>query len=400
MGAASGHAEPPPFEAFRRDLGLGAVPSRSEAAGRVEVTVREVDLGQRARRDRMRGDGGISLSAAQGKEQLVPGPHLDVARGGELQADRACEIDVEAAQHAILVVEVEWREIGLRHEAHQEAARQVRRGGILDRRLGAYRRRLKESHGGGNQHARRARLFVSATSSLRRASISASQAFQVPRQPNESRTNGCVPHGRACGKLTRVGNPGGGRRRMRRQAARSGQRSGSGVQRGEQPELPAGRHAPVSFMDASCALPLFLRKGTGRGVRPAQCSEKLSVISSATIGAASARGHLRHATRDLLRRTPDLSASGPRRGGSASQRWRSWAAPRRVRSWRPTETCAVLLGFISIVFLCLVVLRALGLVRLLGACASRRRTAATGDWPRSPRLLDPRPALSRGGGRA
>jgi hypothetical protein len=90
--------------------------------------------------------------------------------------------------------------------------------------------------------------------------------------------------------------------------ARSGQRSGSGVQRGEQPELPAASHAPVSFMDASCALPLFLRKGTGRGVRPAQCSEKLSVISSATIGAASARGHLRHATCDLLRRTPDLSA--------------------------------------------------------------------------------------------
>ncbi len=126
-------------------------------------------------------------------------------------------------------------------------------------------------------------------------------------------------------------------------------------------------------MDASCALPLFLRKGAGRGVRPAQCSEKLSVISSSTIGAASARGHLRHATCDLLRRTPDLSASGP------AARWQRVAALALVGSatagavLAPHETCAVLLGFISIVFLCLVVLRALGLVRLLGHA---RRAAA------------------------
>jgi hypothetical protein len=126
-------------------------------------------------------------------------------------------------------------------------------------------------------------------------------------------------------------------------------------------------------MDASCALPLFLRKGASRGVPPAQCSEKLSVISSATIGAASACGHLRHATCDLLRRTPDLSASGP------AARWQRVAALALVGSaaagavLAPHETCAVLLGFISIVFLCLVVLRALGLVRLLGHA---RRAAA------------------------
>src|SRR5688572_4620770 len=182
--------------------------------------------------------------------------------------------------------------------------------------------------------------------------------------------------------------------------ARSGQRSGSGVQRGEQPELPAGRHAPVSFTDASCALPLFLRKGAGRGVRPAQCSEKLSVISSATIGAASARGHLRHATCDLLRRTPDLSASGP------AARWQRVPALALVGSatagavLAPHETCAVLLGFISIVFLCLVVLRALGLVRLLGHARRAAAPPPPAIGHELPVYLDPRPALSRGGGRA
>jgi cellulose synthase/poly-beta-1,6-N-acetylglucosamine synthase-like glycosyltransferase len=157
------------------------------------------------------------------------------------------------------------------------------------------------------------------------------------------------------------------------------QRAGSGVQQGEWSDLPAGSNARAGQADRNGALPLFLRKGTSRWGRPARCTERLAVVSSATIGPSAARTHRLHATLDLLRRTPDLSAARP------AARWQRLAALALVASVAaggivaPGVTCTAMLGVISIVLLCIVLLRGLGLVHLL----SRPRRSA---FPAAPAI--------------
>lgn len=137
------------------------------------------------------------------------------------------------------------------------------------------------------------------------------------------------------------------------------------MQRGQQPDLAAGGNARAPYADQRGALPLFLRKETSRSGRPARCTEKLAVISRATIGRSAARAHRLHATFDLLRRTPDLSAARP------SARWQRMVALSLAGGVAagavvaPGATCAALLGFISLVLLCIVLLRGLGLVQIL-----------------------------------
>ena len=116
-----------PSSSFRRDLDRFAAALAGKAAGRLEIAVGEIDLGQRLRRDRVRGDDGVGLAAPQGQQQLAPRAHLDVAGGVELQADGARQIDVEADQHAVLVVEVEGREVAFGQEAHDDALASARR---------------------------------------------------------------------------------------------------------------------------------------------------------------------------------------------------------------------------------------------------------------------------------
>ena len=71
----------------------------------------------------MGGDDGVGLAPPQSQEQLAPRSHLDVAGRAELEADGARQIDVEADERPILVVEVERGKVAFGEKAHDDAPR-------------------------------------------------------------------------------------------------------------------------------------------------------------------------------------------------------------------------------------------------------------------------------------
>ena len=69
----------------------------------------------------MRRDDGVRFAILQSPEKLLPRPGFDIARRVEFEADGACEIDVEADEHAILIIEIEGWEIAVGEEADDDA---------------------------------------------------------------------------------------------------------------------------------------------------------------------------------------------------------------------------------------------------------------------------------------
>ncbi len=121
---ALGDRDLPAFQPLRGDVEPPGAAFAGEAGRRVVVAIREIDGLEQARAHRVRGNDGVRLAPPQGRDQLRPGPHLDVARRRQLQAEGARHVDVEARQNIVLVEVVEGRIVAVGEEADGHAARQ------------------------------------------------------------------------------------------------------------------------------------------------------------------------------------------------------------------------------------------------------------------------------------
>jgi hypothetical protein len=82
----------------------------------------------------MAGDDRVRLAALQGDQEFIPWTHADVARRPDLVAQRSRQIDIKAAQDAVLVQVVERREVSFRQKPHHDPTRLFGAGGILSKR--------------------------------------------------------------------------------------------------------------------------------------------------------------------------------------------------------------------------------------------------------------------------
>jgi hypothetical protein len=85
------------------------------------VAVREIDGLERGRTHGVRGDDRIRFAATQRRHQFGPAPYLNVAGRGQLEADSAGQVDVEAGEDVVLVEVVEGRIVAVREEADSDA---------------------------------------------------------------------------------------------------------------------------------------------------------------------------------------------------------------------------------------------------------------------------------------
>ena len=133
---ALGDGDLPALEPFRGDVEPAGAALGRKAGGRMIVAVAEIDGFERVGAHGVRGDDGVGLAAPQRLQQLRPGPHLDIAGGRKLQADRAGDVDVEPREDVVLVVVVERRIVAVGEETDGDTSRQRLRLGLLGRRWG------------------------------------------------------------------------------------------------------------------------------------------------------------------------------------------------------------------------------------------------------------------------
>ena len=114
----------------------GDLLAAGKTSGRMKIPLGEGHVVERRGGHLVRRDDGIGFAALQIGKKLFPRPRLDIAGRVEFQAYGAREIDVETDKHAVLVVEIEGREIAVGQEADDDAARRGF-GGSLGRRSGA-----------------------------------------------------------------------------------------------------------------------------------------------------------------------------------------------------------------------------------------------------------------------
>src|SRR5690606_5167829 len=99
------------------DLELLCIPANREPSRCVEVTLREIDRLEQARRNLVTSNHSICITAHECWDQLIPGADLYIAGCPSLQANRTGEINVEACENALFVIIVEGRKIAVGQEA-------------------------------------------------------------------------------------------------------------------------------------------------------------------------------------------------------------------------------------------------------------------------------------------
>ena len=102
---------------------LGDLLAAGETSGRMEISLGEGHVAECRGGYPVRRDNGIGFAALQIGKKFFPRPRFDIAGRVEFQAYGACEIDVETDKHAVLVVEIEGREIAVGQKTDDDAAR-------------------------------------------------------------------------------------------------------------------------------------------------------------------------------------------------------------------------------------------------------------------------------------
>ena len=87
----------------------------------MKIAVGEICGCGRRSRNFVRGDDRVRFTFVQSDQEFFPRPCLDIARRRQFQADGARQIDVEANEHAVFVVEIEWRKIAVGQKSNDDA---------------------------------------------------------------------------------------------------------------------------------------------------------------------------------------------------------------------------------------------------------------------------------------
>src|SRR4029079_18612404 len=140
MCRAARHRDAFSVEAARRHIDPWRFLAAGKTTRRMEISLGEGHVAECRGGHPVRRDDGIGFAAFPIGKKLFPPPRFDIAGRGEFQAYGAREIDVETDKHAVLVVEIEGREIAVGQKTDDDAAWRGFGGSMWPRFLAQLRR--------------------------------------------------------------------------------------------------------------------------------------------------------------------------------------------------------------------------------------------------------------------